>query len=370
LNPINNRPFKVLMMGFGRMGQQHARLLSRLNDSVRLVGIVDPHADLSVMDQSVEGVPFYLNCSDWRDSGNSADLMLIASPNGWHPVHLGYAMDMGMSALVEKPLCIRSSQALDLVNRAESQGFASWVMMQARLNPTLVHLKELVDGGELGEIFQVDIQCYWNRDASYYRPGGWQGDPKLDGGTLYTQFSHVLDAVHWILGPWTGIQAEIHNRTHQDLHRLDDAGRITFDVGGTALGTMVYSTSAYGGNLDQSITVLGSQGAVRISGQYMNQFYWYKVRGRDKAPVLPTTGPDDHRLALWRQVIKALGSKNQVQATTTDLVGLSEAAKIVQLIEQIYQEAKRGPGTMEHLDRSMDESLPVLPTKVYASAGI
>jgi predicted dehydrogenase len=363
------------MMGFGRMGQQHARLLGRLNGSVRLVGIVDPHADLSVMDADIAGVPFFLSCKDWKESGNSADLMMIASPNGWHPTHLGYAMDMRMPALVEKPLCLRSRQAIDLVDRAASLGLPSWVMMQARLNPTLVHLKELVDGGELGEIFQVDIQCYWNRDASYYRPGGWQGDPQLDGGTLYTQFSHVIDAVHWILGPWTRIQADIHNRTHQDLHCLDDAGRITFEVGGSALGTMVYSTSAFGGNLDQSITVLGSKGAVRISGQYMNQFYWYKVQGRDKAPILPTTGPDDHRLALWRQVLSTLGkgakpSSTDHLSTPTDLVGLSEAAKIVQLIEQIYQGAKRGPGTMEHLDRPMDESLPELPTKVFASAGI
>jgi hypothetical protein len=52
------------------------------------------------------------------------------------------------------------------------------------------------------------------------------------------------------------------------------------------------------------------------------------------------------------------------------LVSLSEAAKIVHLIEQIYQGAKRGPGTMEHLDGPMDESLPELPTKVFASAGI
>jgi hypothetical protein len=58
------------------------------------------------------------------------------------------------------------------------------------------------------------------------------------------------------------------------------------------------------------------------------------------------------------------------QSTPTDLVSLSEAAKIVQLIEQIYQGAKRGPGTMEHLDRPMDERLPELPTKVFATAGI
>jgi hypothetical protein len=42
------------------MGQQHARLLGRLNGSVRLVGIVDPHADLSVMDADIAGVPFFL----------------------------------------------------------------------------------------------------------------------------------------------------------------------------------------------------------------------------------------------------------------------------------------------------------------------
>jgi len=52
-----------------------------------------------------------------------------------------------------------------------------------------------------------------------------------------------------------------------------------------------------------------------------------------------------------------------------NLVGLSEAAKIVQMIEQIYQGAKRGLGTMEHLDRPMDQSLPEFPTKVFASAG-
>jgi hypothetical protein len=106
----------------------------------------------------------------------------------------------------------------------------------------------------------------------------------------------------------------------------------------------------------------------------MNQFYWYKVQGRDKAPILPTTGPDDHRLALWRQVLSTLGKGAKPSSTDlstpTDLVGLSEAAKIVHLIEQIYQGAKRGPGTMEHLDRPMDESLPELPTRVFASAGI
>ncbi|MFM7030956.1 MAG: Gfo/Idh/MocA family oxidoreductase, partial [Bacteroidota bacterium] len=118
---MSNRPVKVLLVGFGRMGQQHARLLGRLNGSVRLVGIVDPYADLTLLSQEFSGIPFYLSCKDWKTSGNSADLMLIASPNGWHPTHLGFAMDMRMPALVEKPLCNRTEIADALIERSEAE---------------------------------------------------------------------------------------------------------------------------------------------------------------------------------------------------------------------------------------------------------
>jgi len=360
------------------MGQQHARLLGRLNGSVRLVGIVDPYADLSLLGQEFSGIPFYLSCKDWRESGNLADLMLIASPNAWHPTHLNYAMDMRLPALVEKPLCTQTEHADALIARSEAEGIPCWVMMQARWNPTLRHLKELVDGGELGELLHLDIQCYWNRGQGYYRPGGWQGHSELDGGALYTQFSHVVDAVQWIFGPWTEVQARLHNRTHSAMHQLDDGGRITFTTAGgmrndgtpaePALGSMVYSTSAYDGNLDQSITVLGSKGAVRISGQYMNQFYWYKVQGRDKPPILPTAGPDDHRLALWRQVIATMQSggndqglfKNGLSNSGQGLVGLREARSVIALIEDLYAKAERGPHTMSHLELATDYAPPTL----------
>jgi predicted dehydrogenase len=371
-----SRPVKVLLVGFGRIGQQHARLLGRLNGSVRLAGIVDPYADLALLGQEFSGIPFYLSCKDWRESGKSADLMLIASPNAWHPTHLGYAMDMRMPALVEKPLCNCTEHADALIARSEAEGIPCWVMMQARWNPILRHLKELVDGGELGELLHIDIQCYWNRDHGYYRPGGWQGHAELDGGTLYTQFSHVVDVMQWIFGPWAEVQARLHNRTHASVHQLDDGGRITYTTSGRlrtdgspaepALGTMVYSTSAYGGNLDQSITVLGSKGSVRISGQYMNQFYRYKVQGRDKPPILPTAGPDEHRLALWRQVIGALQSNSGSQGLSgmgqstgsQTLVGLREARSVIALIENLYANAERGAHTMSHLESKMQYEPP------------
>jgi predicted dehydrogenase len=360
IKPMNNRPMKVLLVGFGRMGQIHARLLQQLNGAVRLVGIVDPHADLATMSQDLAGIPFFLACKDWRESGNSADLMLIASPNGWHPIHLGYALDMNLPALVEKPLCTHTEHALPLAERAEGLHLPVWVMMQSRQNPALQHLHELVHGGELGEILRVDVQCYWNRGKDYYKRGGWQGHPQLDGGTLYTQFSHVVDAIHWIFGPWQQFSAQIDNLTHRDMHGLDDNGSIQFRTALGAMGTLNYSTSTYPCTLDQCMTVLGSRGTVRLVGQYMNQFFWYQVQGREQAPLLPMAGPDEHRLALWRQII-ALHQANSLSASlelsgtipyngSTSLVGLREATEVVGLIEGIYAKAERGPYAMTHLD--------------------
>jgi len=92
----------------------------------------------------------------------------------------------------------------------------------------------------------------------------------------------------------------------------------------------------------------------------MNQFFWYQVQGREQAPLLPMAGPDEHRLALWRQII-ALHQANSLNAGlelsgtipssgSSSLVGLREAIEVVWLIEGIYAKAERGPYAMTHLD--------------------
>ena len=66
-------------------------------------------------------------------------------------------------------------------------------VMQNRYSPPSVWLKEIIDNNVLGDIFMVKLDCYWNRDDRYYKKGNWHGDAKLDGGTLFTQFSHFID---------------------------------------------------------------------------------------------------------------------------------------------------------------------------------
>ena len=73
-------------------------------------------------------------------------------------------------------------------------------VMQNRYSPPSVWIKEMVESGKLGQIYMVQLNCYWNRDERYYKPGGWHGDAALDGGTLFTQFSHFIDIMYWLFG--------------------------------------------------------------------------------------------------------------------------------------------------------------------------
>jgi predicted dehydrogenase len=48
-----------------------------------------------------------------------------------------------------------------------------------------------------------------NRDERYYKKGGWKGTSDMDGGTLFTQFSHFIDIMYWVFGDITDIQASL-----------------------------------------------------------------------------------------------------------------------------------------------------------------
>ena len=73
------------------------------------------------------------------------------------------------------------------------------VVKQNRFNPPVVGVKKLIDENKLGRIFSIQVNCFWNRNAEYYN-STWRGTKELDGGTLFTQFSHFIDIIFWLAG--------------------------------------------------------------------------------------------------------------------------------------------------------------------------
>ena len=111
-------------------------------------------------------------------------------------------------------------------------------VMQNRYSPPSEWIKKVVQEKILGDIFMVQLNCYWNRDSRYYKKGGWKGTQDLDGGTLFTQFSHFIDIMYWLFGDIDNIKGNFADFTHQDTTDFEDSGFVSFDFLNGGMGSI------------------------------------------------------------------------------------------------------------------------------------
>jgi predicted dehydrogenase len=186
----------------------------------------------------------------------------------------------------------------------------------------------------------VQLNCYWNRDERYYKPGNWKGTQNLDGGTLFTQFSHWIDIMYWLFGDIKNIQAKFADFNHQTLTDFEDSGFVSFDFINGGMGSINYSTAVWDKNLESSLTIIGSKGSIKVGGQYMDQVDVCNIKDYIM-PVLDATNPandygaykgsaQNHNFVI-DNVVDVLNHRASI--TTNALEGL----KIVDIIERIYK---------------------------------
>ena len=212
-------------------------------------------------------------------------------------------------------------------------------VMQNRYSPPSVWIKEVIEKKLLGETYMVQLNCYWNRDERYYKKGGWKGLKNLDGGTLFTQFSHFIDIMYWLFGDITDIQAKFENFSHQNTIEFEDSGFVNFNFVNGGMGSINYSTSTWDTNLESSITIIGSKGSIKIGGQYMNEVEYCHIKDYTMPELAASNPPNDYgpykgSAANHHYVIENVVDtlKGRTSATTNALEGL----KVVEIIERIY----------------------------------
>ena len=200
-------------------------------------------------------------------------------------------------------------------------------------------IEKIVEEKIIGEVYMVQLNCYWNRDERYYKKGNWKGTQELDGGTLFTQFSHWIDIMYWIFGDITNIQAKFADFNHQKTTAFEDSGFVSFDFVNGGMGSLNYSTSVWDKNLESSITVIAENGSVKIGGQYMNEVEVCNITGYEMPELAPTNpgndyGPYKGSAANHNYVItNVIDTLNGRTAPTTNAL---EGLKVVDIIERIY----------------------------------
>lgn len=328
---------KFAVIGQGHIGKRHAEMIRR-NEHCELVAVCDvlPKEKIGLTDLKED---FYQDVDALLGAHPEAEVINVCTPNGLHAAHALKALEANKHVVIEKPMALSKADGEKIIHLALSRNRNVFCVMQNRYSPPSVWLKELVEQKILGDIYMVQLNCYWNRDERYYKPGNWKGTQDLDGGTLFTQFSHWVDIMYWLFGDIKNIQAKFADFNHGQSTDFEDSGFVSFDFANGGMGSINYSTAVWDKNLESSLTIIGSKGSIKVGGQYMDQVEICNIKDY-QMPQLAETNPandygsykgsaNNHNHVI-ENVVNTLTGKHNI--TTNALEGL----KVVDIIERIY----------------------------------
>ena len=321
------------IIGCGRIGQRHAEQTIQHGNLVAVCDVLPERANALANQYNTNA---YYSIDDFLAGEINIDVLAVCTPNGLHAIHTIQALQKGLNVLCEKPLSLTAIEGRQMISAAKLAEKKLFVVKQNRYNPPVVFLKQLLKENKLGKIFSFQINCFWNRPQEYYT--GWKGTKQLDGGTLYTQFSHFIDLLFWLLGDVADVKKTIKNLAHPNIE-FEDCGVVLFSMVNGAIGSLNYTVNSFNKNMEGSFTIFGEKGTIKIGGQYLNELEYFEVDGMEK-PILSKgnnansygfyQGSMSNHNKVYENLVLALNDPNHIFASA------EEGLKTVEIIERIY----------------------------------
>lgn len=332
---ISDDQIGFAVAGLGRIGKRHADILAA-HPECRIVAGCDvlPGRKLDFP----ESLPLFHSVEALLSSGIPFDVLSITTPNGFHEVHALQALDAGKHVVIEKPMALSSLGCQNIIAKAKKHSLEVFCVMQNRFSPPVRWLKDLWSSGKLGRCYMIQVNCFWNRDGRYYQKGGWRGSKEVDGGILFTQFSHFIDMLVWLFGGINVIAAQLGNFNHPELPGFEDSGQVGFKLPDGGLGSLNYTTSCWDKNFESNISIIAEKGTLKIAGQYLDRIEYSHIRdysipqSRDfDSRYGVFNGPEANHRLFYNSVVNRL--RNRAAAT----IDPADGAGTIAIIEQIMK---------------------------------
>ncbi len=327
------------IIGCGKISKRHALHISKKANLVACYDIVKERAEGLSLEYGCKAFDSY---EEMLNSDLNIDVVSVCSPNGLHAAHSILALNAGHHVLCEKPMAINVHDCGEMIKTAEANNRRLFVIKQNRFNPPIVALRNAIESGVLGKIYSIQLSCFWNRNESYYS-NSWKGTMDLDGGTLFTQFSHFIDLIYWLIGDVRRVQGYANNFAHKDIIQFEDAGVVALEFHNGAIGTINYTVNSYKKNMEGSLTIFAENGTVKVGGQYLNEleyanvkdFVFEKLPKGNKANEYGTyQGSMSNHDKVYENVIDVLMNGGSISTNSF------EALKTVEIIDKIYKSVR------------------------------
>jgi len=333
---------KFAIVGCGRIAQRHAEYIV---DQGTLKAVCDIKKDRADILAKRYNVTAYYSIEDLVKKEKSLDVVSICTPNGLHAEHSIVALKAGYHVLCEKPMALNVKDCKRMIFVAKKFKKKLFIVKQNRFNPPVVVVKKYLDENKLGDILSIQLNCFWSRKQQYYKESDWRGTTKFDGGTLFTQFSHFIDLIYWLIGDIKNVLAIRKNFIHKGIIDFEDTGVALLKFKNGVIGTINYTVNAYNKNMEGSLTIFGKKGTVKIGGQYLNELEYQEIEGikikklsKGKPPNRYGNyeGSMSNHDKVYGNVIDVLTDGGKIATTG------NEGMKTIEIIEKIYNASKLG----------------------------
>lgn len=256
------------IIGLGNMGKGHLRYL--MNQEVKGVEVtaVSDNAEAGrewAKENLSADVRIFSDPIALMDSG-TVDGILIATPHYSHPELAIAGFERGLHVLLEKPAGVHTKHVREMNDAAvrAGKGLQFSMMYNQRTNPLYRKLKDLISGGELGEVKRTNwIITNWYRPQGYYDSGTWRATWGGEGGgVLINQDPHQLDLWQWTIGMMpTRVRAFCYFGKHRNIEVEDDVTAfVEYENGAT--GVFVTTTGEAPGT--NRLEISGDRGKIVI----------------------------------------------------------------------------------------------------------
>ena len=257
--------YKVGIIGCGGIFPRHIEAIEA-NEEFELISVCDIQPTLAKSLGKRYNVSYY---TDYQEMIKNEDVnfIVIATPNVLHKEQAKFALSNKCDVLIEKPVAFNIKDVKDIQKHAKKNQQTAYCVLQVRLNPTVHLLKEVLENKLLGEIRGFSFTQRWQRPLEYF--SGWRGEPEVGGGILYETGIHYLDILQHLLGaPKEVIATKLYTTKHKD-GVIEDTVYSVVDYGEFG-GTIESTIATEPHNIESSISLLGSNGYIKIGGKALN----------------------------------------------------------------------------------------------------
>ncbi len=330
---------KFAVLGCGRIGLNHIDFIVS-NKEAELVAVIDKNIDTIKINNTNK----FSSLSDFLNSNLEVDIINVATPNGFHAENSLTILNSGKHVIIEKPMALNKQDAEKIIKKSIDKNKKVFVVMQNRYSPVLNSLKNLIDNKNLGEIYFININCFWNRNEEYFSKHEWHGDLNYDGGVLYTQFSHFIDAIYWIFGDFININTFLKKFKKSENIEFEDTGNINFELNNGAICNFNFSIASFNKHFESSISILSQKGNIRIEGQYLDKVSVCDIQDGEFKINDNRIIPNYYKKYDNNKLNHALVIQNAIDVLNNNTVIKTNALdgmKVIEIIEKIYEKGRK-----------------------------